>query len=378
MRTSKDPIKLRRRKLKNGNVSLYLDLCIDNRREYEFLKLYLVPERTKADRDKNKETLALAETIKAQRIVELRNARFGLQDTRTKGVLLQPVIGQLESKGDSYLGIARRIQSATTERMTTEQITPAWVRRVCKSVTDDKTLKQSSKHTYLIQFKFFLNRLAKAHLISIDALEAWQGTDNEQAIREFLTAEELVTLIRTPHKQDTIRRMFLFSCFCGLRLSDCMNLTWGQVEDSDDGSRIVFRQKKTKQLEYFDINSDARSYMGERGAVSQSVFGRYHRNTIGNAIRDWVSDAGISKHITFHCARHTFATLLISADTNLFVVSKLLGHRNIKTTEIYAKVVDNIKRDAVNALSKLVSEASHEKVTESEQQISTDDDKNTP
>lgn len=378
MRTSKDPIKLRRRKLKNGNVSLYLDLCIDNRREYEFLKLYLVPERTKADRDKNKETLALAETIKAQRIVELRNARFGLQDTRTKGVLLLPVIEQLESKGDSYLGIARRIQSATTERMTTEQITPAWVRRVCKSVTDDKSLKQSSKHTYLIQFKFFLNRLAKAHLISIDALEAWQGTDNEQAIREFLTAEELVTLIRTPHKQDTIRRMFLFSCFCGLRLSDCMNLTWGQVEDSDDGSRIVFRQKKTKQLEYFDINADARSYMGERGAVSQSVFGRYHRNTIGNAIRDWVAEAGISKHITFHCARHTFATLLISADTNLFVVSKLLGHRNIKTTEIYAKVVDNIKRDAVNALSKLVSEASHEKVTESEQQISTDDDKNTP
>jgi len=378
MRTSKDPIKLRRRKLKNGNVSLYLDLCIDNRREYEFLKLYLVPERTKADRDKNKETLALAETIKAQRIVELRNARFGLQDTRTKGVLLLPVIEQLESKGDSYLGIARRIQSATTERMTTEQITPAWVRRVCKSVTDDKTLKQSSKHTYLIQFKFFLNRLAKAHLISIDALESWQGTDNEQAIREFLTAEELVTLIRTPYKHDTIRRMFLFSCFCGLRLSDCMNLTWGQVEDSDDGSRIVFRQKKTKQLEYFDINADARSYMGERGAVSQSVFGRYHRNTIGNAIRDWVAEAGIRKHITFHCARHTFATLLISADTNLFVVSKLLGHRNIKTTEIYAKVVDNIKRDAVNALSKLVSEASHEKVTESEQQTMTDDDKNTP
>ena len=378
MRTSKDPIKLRRRKLKNGNVSLYLDLCIDNRREYEFLKLYLIPERTKNDRDKNKETLALAETIKAQRIVELRNTRFGLQDSRTKAVSVLPIVKQLESKGDAYLGIARRIESATTERMTTEQITPAWVRRVCKAVTDDKSLMQSTKHTYLTQFKFFLNRLAKAHLISIDALEAWQGTDKEQAIRNFLTAEELVTLIGTPCDNDTIRRMFLFSCFCGLRESDCMSLTWGQVEDSDSGCRIVFRQKKTKQLEYFDINADARSYMGERGAVSQAVFGKHHRNTINNTIRDWVADAGISKRITFHCARHTFATLLISADTNLFVVSKLLGHRSIKTTEIYAKVVDKKKRDAVNALSMLVSSASHGKVTESERQTSTDDNKNTP
>ena len=54
MRRNKEPIKLRQRRLRNGNISLYLDLCIDNRREYEFLKLYLVPERTKADRDANK------------------------------------------------------------------------------------------------------------------------------------------------------------------------------------------------------------------------------------------------------------------------------------------------------------------------------------
>lgn len=61
----------------------------------------------------------------------------------------------------------------------------------------------------------------------------------------------------------------------------------------------------------------------------------------------WCDDAGIRKHITFHCARHTFATMMIDLGTDLYTVSKLLGHRNLSTTQIYAKIVDKKKQEAV-------------------------------
>ena len=69
----KEPVRLRRKKLTNGNVSLYLDIYWNGTREYEFLKLYLIPEKSKSDKDKNRETLKLANSVKAQRIIEIQN-----------------------------------------------------------------------------------------------------------------------------------------------------------------------------------------------------------------------------------------------------------------------------------------------------------------
>jgi site-specific recombinase XerD len=67
-------------------------------------------------------------------------------------------------------------------------------------------------------------------------------------------------------------------------------------------------------------------------------------------LKQWVLKAGITKHITFHCARHTFATMLLTYGTDIYTASKLLGHKEIRTTQIYAKIVDAKKEDAVNAL----------------------------
>lgn len=69
----KEPIRIRRKKLENGNFSLYLDIYINGKREYEFIKLYLIPEKTKADKEVNRQTLQLDNSIKARRIVEIQN-----------------------------------------------------------------------------------------------------------------------------------------------------------------------------------------------------------------------------------------------------------------------------------------------------------------
>lgn len=158
-------------------------------------------------------------------------------------------------------------------------------------------------------------------------------------------------LAQTPCKKDKARRMFLFSCLTGMRYSDCISLAWSQVEDSEDGCRVVFRQQKTKNLEYISINEQARQYMGERS--DGLVFGFIYISQLNNDIRAWMKDAGIKKKITFHCARHTFATLLLSLGTDIYVVSRLLGHTDIKTTQIYAHILDEQKREAVERIPEL-------------------------
>ena len=83
----KEPIRIRRKKLTNGNVSLYLDIYLNGKREYEFLKLYLIPEKTKADREANRQTLQLANSIKARRIVEVQNGEHGFKSAYASDTL---------------------------------------------------------------------------------------------------------------------------------------------------------------------------------------------------------------------------------------------------------------------------------------------------
>lgn len=88
--------------------------------------------------------------------------------------------------------------------------------------------------------------------------------------------------------------------------------------------------------------------MGEDQGADELVFDKFPATTYTNtAVRDWTARAGIRKHITFHSARHTFATMMLTLGTDLYTVSKLLGHKDIKTTEIYAKIVDKGKQEAV-------------------------------
>lgn len=70
-------------------------------------------------------------------------------------------------------------------------------------------------------------------------------------------------------------------------------------------------------------------------------------------MREWCLKAGITKHITFHCGRHTFAVLQLSLGTEIYTVSKLLGHRELKTTQVYAQIMDAKKREAVNRIPEL-------------------------
>lgn len=126
------------------------------------------------------------------------------------------------------------------------------------------------------------------------------------------------------------------------------------MQEFDGGTRVVFRQKKTRGLEYLDISEQAVRYMGLRGRADERVFSGLKYSAWHNlALREWCMKAGITKHITFHCGRHTFAVLQLSLGTEIYTLSKLLGHRELKTTQVYAQIMDEKKREAVNRIPEL-------------------------
>lgn len=148
-----------------------------------------------------------------------------------------------------------------------------------------------------------------------------------------------------------MRQATLFSALTGLRFSDIYKLTWEEIQRSrEQGCYIRFRQKKTGSPETLPISEEAFEILGGRGKGADKVFDELH-DWHCNHVKKWVKAAGIDKKITFHSFRHAYATLQLTLGTDIFTVSKMLGHRDLKTTQIYAKIIDAKKREAANKIS---------------------------
>jgi integrase len=172
-----------------------------------------------------------------------------------------------------------------------------------------------------------------------------------ESIREYLTLDELKAVAKAECRYDVLKRAFLFSCLTGCRWSDVQKLEWSEVQKLNEGWRIVFHQKKTKGLQYLDISDQARELLGKMGSPDDRVFtGLTYSSYMNVELTRWMMKAGITKHITFHCGRHTFACIQLDLDTDIYTVSKLLGHKELKTTQIYAKIMDKKKIEAVNKI----------------------------
>ena len=377
---SKEPIRLRQRRTPSGLISLYLDIYLSGRRSYEYLKMYLVPERTRADKDKNKQTLLLADAIRAKRVVELRNGQYGFQSQFPSNtrffdyyrVMCEKRLGEY-SKGNwgnwhSCLYHLKKYEKR--ENITFADITPEWIQGF-KDYLDnkavawehdhrnrikDRRLSNNSKFIYFNKLRACINQAYEERIIPVNPLVGIESFKTEEGTRMYLTIEEVQKLAQTPCDYPQIKAAFLFSCLTGLRRSDVLRLRWGDVYQQGEFTRIIFRQKKTDGQEYLDITAEAAELMGERGNPEEYVFTDIHSTSCtNNTIKIWVARAGIQKNITFHCARHTFATMMIDLGTDIYTVSKLLGHREISTTQIYAKILDKKKQAAVAAIPSILT-----------------------
>jgi integrase len=215
-----------------------------------------------------------------------------------------------------------------------------------------KILEQNSAGVYFSKFKAALRQAYKDGYLQEDLNTKIESIKEVETQRNFLTIDELNKLVKTDCPSPVIKSAALFSALTGLRFSDIMKLVWGEIEfNKGAGYLIKFRQKKTRGIEVQPISEQAYCLLGERKEPTDRVFeGLEYSAYYNKFLYQWLGAAGITKEITFHCFRHTFATLQLSKGTDIYTVSKMLGHRNIQTTQIYAKVVDKLKREAADRI----------------------------
>lgn len=217
--------------------------------------------------------------------------------------------------------------------------------------SDKSKLAQNSAASYFSIFKAALHKSFIDGFLNIDISARIKGIKEQETRREFLTVEELNTLATTPCDRAELKRAALFSALTGLRHCDIQKLQWKEIAIDGDHSRLNFTQQKTKGVEYMPISQQALQLCGTQGKPKDLVFdGLPDPAWISNPLKRWITAAGITKKITFHCFRHTYATLQLSGGTDIYTVSKMLGHTDVKTTQIYAKVVDEKKQKATNAI----------------------------
>lgn len=215
-----------------------------------------------------------------------------------------------------------------------------------------KKFSDNSKSTYFTLFKSVLGQAFDNGYITTNIAAFVDGFKRPETRREYLTLEELNRLVKTPSKSDGTKRAALFSALTGLRHCDIYKLTWKEIVESNGKTQLHFEQKKTKRVEYMPISAQAREICGERKNDYELVFdGLSTAQHATNSIKHWIKDAGITRNITFHCFRHTFATLQLTNGTDLYTISKMLGHREISTTQIYTHIIDKKKEDAANSIT---------------------------
>ena len=383
----KEPVKLRYKALKDGNQSIYLDCYVNGIREYKFLSLYLRPETSRENKLWNREQLRLANAIKAQYIIDIQNGEYGFKDRNRSRKLnfityCEEMAAEYDANGQNSCAVLmrsaiKRITGYKGKNITFNHIDKDFligfieylnsdIRDFDKAAKDKgrkpKPLSNVYKEALFARIMVALNKAERDGIIIKNPgkdIDRKLKPHSEQKTRCYLTLEEIQKIIETEYKPDNdIKSAFLFCCFSGLRYSDVSKLTWKEITVSQDGyAQIETTMQKTGKSITIPLSDNALKWLPEReGNLPENRIFYKLPDQVNNAdvrLRTLIKKAGISKHVTFHVARHSFATLTLTYGADLYTVSKLLGHANIRTTQVYAKIVDESKRKAVNLIPKL-------------------------
>lgn len=372
-------VKLRQKAISGNRQSLYLDFypAITNPEtgeltRREFLKMYLFEKaKTPIDKQHNKETLQLAEQIRQKRENYINKPEIytGYEreqlkikergETNFVEYFKQLADKRKASNYDNWVSAFHYLQTFTKGALKFADLDEKFCNDfkeyllTTKSNKSSKvTLSQNSALSYFNKFKAALKQAYKDGYFVVDLNAKVEQIKQAETQRNFLTIEELNSLIKTDCKNPIMKSAALFSALTGLRFSDIQKLVWGEIEYiNGNGYFLQFKQQKTKGAEMMPISQQAYNLLGRPKGQTDKVFDGLTYSAYSNKhLYQWIGAAGISKNITFHCFRHTFATLQLSKGTDIYTVSKMLGHRELKTTQIYAKIIDETKRIAASKI----------------------------
>ena len=185
--------------------------------------------------------------------------------------------------------------------------------------------------------------------------------DDQVLKKDVLSQEEIQKLMDTHNQfeKENVRNAFIFCLYTGMRFCDVKDLRYSNIDYAN--KLLRFEQDKTKghsarSWVTIPLNDGLIHLVGrpKEGETKEFlVFNLPSYESCCKSVKRWVKRAGIDKHISWHCARHSFAVNILNNGANIKTVASLLGHSGLKHTEKYTRAVDKLKEDAINSLPTL-------------------------
>lgn len=339
-------IKLRTRPTSDGRQSLYLDIYHQGKRSHEWLQLYLT-----GDKQRDRQMLEIANKVKAERELAVAAHQYDFAPLKKVPLFMEVASRLIESKGQSNQMIYRKFlihfNKFGRPNIPFNEITPDFCKGFQHHLLTNCKLKPISAWLYFSKLRSILKEAMNQGIINRDPSAGIRFVIQEHGPK-YLTLNELKALSLTPCRYPTVKDAFLFSSMTGLRFSDILNLKWTEVVEN----HLEIVQQKTLRMVMVPLNPVAQRILkaSEEHADGLRVFALPPYQTIQRTLRQWAKDAGIQKLVTFHWARHSFATLALNSGVDIYTVSKLLGHKKLATTQVYAQLIDRTKEEAIAKL----------------------------
>lgn len=376
-------VTLRLRKTGCKGYTAYFDLYRKGKRFYEYPEIYLKEDYFRPLRDElgnvlkdakgkprfpkptseDKLKLEFLEKLRLQRELQLKNNEYGFEDPTIRNINLLDYLEEIqqEKKSSLYKSLLLHLKNCFGKVLLFREATDKTILHFLKYLSQKNNLNSNSRSTYFAGLCAVFNSAIRDKILVQNPCNLIARHDKprtQESQRIFLTGEELRLLAETPCKEGyQIKEAFLFSCLTGLRISDVLSIRYMDIVN---GVLQYRQQKSKKQFHYLPLSEQTKLLLSllVQDPKGELVFWQLHRG-IGSSQRlllldQWVKSSGISKHVTWHVGRHTYATLLISQGEDIYTVSKLLGHSHVTMTERYAKIINSKKTEAVNRLPQII------------------------
>lgn len=322
--------------------------------------------KTALEKEENKRNKQLAERVCLNRNFEFVNkANNIVDDSRKESFFITYLDSFTSKKGRSisdiqvYRTLRKHIVSFRGDQIRIQDIDYAYCRDFLSFLQNTpskwgKPKSSSTINSYFKKFRLCLKEIVKEGILIKNPTDEVKVPKPIHKEREYLTKDEVKALINTPLRYENLKRFFLLSCFTGLRHSDVKRLTWKNVVVENKRHFFKFTIKKTKEPIKIPLSPDAVEIIGERrGDDDKVVPGLVYTGYNNMIIKQWCITAGIKKDITPHIARHTFATLFASQTKDWKSLQYILGHSDIRTTQVYAKLINEDVQDSMDKMEKL-------------------------
>lgn len=350
-------VNVRHRKTKQG-LTFYLDIYHEGVRWYEPTGI----NYSAKDKNSLRDLRSAAELVCNQRKVELAT---GVNPKRPQSVKDIDFFTFFSSRIDNYQGVnTNRLKAILAAFKLFYKRPHLPFRSLNQLIIKDfrnyltNNYNGETPHDYFQKFRSILSDAVQAGHIEKNPAEGVRNPNPtaNKLNKNVLFNNEIDTLAKARCGNLEVRRAFLFSCYSGLRLCDIRTLKWSDVDFESSILSII--QNKTKQILKVKLSKEAIRILGKPFGNSELVFNlKITDNAINDSISLWVKAAGIKKHITYGCSRHSFITNILNATGNLKVAGTLAGHTTTRHTEKYAHLLDSTLWDAVNSLPPLSLEA---------------------